>query len=212
MTRLLLIRHGQSQANLEGCFAGHLNSPPTQLGLQQAEMVAQYVTKAYKVNAVYTSDLLRAAAVGEAVAKAAGVCPVSDVRLREIDAGQWEGLTFFQLAERFPSFAVWREDIGRTVCDGGESVAALQERIVSALTQIAGRHPDQTVVIATHATPIRCMQCHCSGQPIAQMKVIPWVSNASVTEILFQDGTFSVGTVGVDSFLGTSVSKLPVNV
>ncbi len=212
MTKLLLVRHGQSQANLEGYFAGQLDSPPTELGLQQAGMAARYIAASYRVDAVYTSDLLRAAAVGEAVAEITGASLVPDTRLREINAGRWEGLTFDRLAERFPSYAVWREDIGNACCDGGESVVQLQSRIVSALTEIASAHPGQTVVIATHATPIRCMQCYCSGQPIAHMKDIPWVSNASVSEFSFRDGVFSTVRAGEDCFLGDSVSKLPSNV
>ncbi len=212
MTRLLLIRHGQSEANLGGFFAGHLDSPPTPLGLRQAEAAAEYVTQTYRVDAVYTSDLQRAAAVGEAVAARAGVSAVPDIRLREIFAGQWEGLSFEELMRRFPSFGVWLTDIGSVTCDGGESVRQLQARILLALTEIALRHEGRTVVIATHATPIRAMQCSCSGQPVSYMKEIPWVSNASVTELIFQKGVFSLGKVGEDGFLGEAVSRLPVNV
>ena len=60
MTTLLLIRHGQSQANLTRCFAGHLDAPLTQLGQQQAACTAEFVANAYSVDAVYGSDLLRA--------------------------------------------------------------------------------------------------------------------------------------------------------
>lgn len=94
MTKFLLIRHGQSEANLQSQFAGHLDTPPTELGLQQAAITGKYVAEAYKVDAVYSSDLKRAAAVGEAVSRESGAPLTLDPRLREIQAGQWEGVSF----------------------------------------------------------------------------------------------------------------------
>ena len=211
MVNYLMIRHGQSEANLTQCFAGHWDSPATDLGLQQAKLVAEYVAKTYAVDAVYSSDLKRAAAVGEAVAAATGLTMHPDRRLREIDAGQWEGKPFLELVEKFPSFAVWRNDIGSACCDGGESVAQLQKRILGALEDIAEKHPGQTVVIATHATPIRVTLCHAVGLGLEEMKKVPWVSNASLTRIAY-DGQFRVVEAGFDGYLGEATSVLPVNV
>lgn len=211
MVKLLMIRHGQSEANLTKRFAGHLDSPATELGLRQAQAAAEYVTASYKVDAVYSSDLKRAAAVGEAVAKAAGLVMQPDRQLREINAGLWEGVSFEELAEKFPAYEVWRSDIGSAKCDGGETVAQLQQRIVGALKRIAECHPGQTVVIATHATPIRVTQCHAEGRPLSEMKGIPWVSNASVTEIDY-DGDYHIVKAGFDEYLGSAVSILPPNV
>lgn len=211
MVKFLMIRHGQSQANLTKCFAGHLDSPATELGLKQAKLAAEYVVKNYKVDAVYSSDLKRAAVVGEAVAEAAGVVMQTDKQLREINAGQWEGICFDDLAEKFPSYEVWRKDIGNSKCDGGESAAQLQQRIVGRLKEIAEKHPGQTVVITTHATPIRVTQCHALGLPLGEMKNLPWVSNSSVSEFDY-DGDFHVVRVGYDGYLGDAVSTLPPNV
>ena len=71
MTRLILIRHGQSQANTLSVFAGHTDSPLTELGMEQAERTAAYVAENYEIAAVYSSDLCRASAVGEKVAEKA---------------------------------------------------------------------------------------------------------------------------------------------
>lgn len=211
MVKFLMIRHGQSEANFAKCFAGHWDSPATQLGLQQASIAGAYVVANYKVDAVYSSDLKRAAAVGQAVAEAAGLSMQPDKQLREIDAGLWETVSFEELVKRFPSYEVWRTDIGNAQCDGGESVAQLQERIISRLKDIARAHPGQTVVIATHATPIRATQCYAEERPLSEMKDIPWVSNTSVTEIDY-DGKFHIVKVGYDGYLGEAVSALPVNV
>ncbi len=211
MVKFLMIRHGQSEANFMGCFAGHLDSPATELGLKQAKLAAEYVAKNYKVDAVYSSDLKRAAAVGKAVAKATGLMMQPDQRLREIDAGDWEGVSFDKLVSDFPSYQVWCKDIGNSKCEGGESVAQLQKRIVGRLKEIAKMHPGETIVITTHATPVRVTQCYAEGRPLSEMKDIPWVSNTSVTEIDY-DGDFHIVRVGYDGYLGDAVSTLPPNV
>ncbi len=211
MVKFLLIRHGQSQANFTRCFAGHFDSPPTDLGLQQAKIAARYVAETYCVDAVYSSDLKRAAAVGEAVASITGLQMHPDSLLREINAGQWEGRPFEEIIERFPAYQVWRNDIGNACCDGGETVAQLQERILSRLREIAVEHPEQTVVIATHATPIRATQCYAEGRPLSEMKDIPWVSNASVTELDY-DGEFHIVKIGYDGHLGNAMTAMPANV
>ena len=212
MTKLLMIRHGQSEANLQRIFAGHLDSPLTQLGREQAERTASYIAASYKVDAVYTSDLCRAAAVGKAVSAATGAAMMPMEQLREIRAGEWEGMTFEELGETRPSFQVWLHDIGNSVCDGGESVAQLQKRIISVVRQIAETHPEQTVVITTHYTPIRAMLCYCQGKPLAELKDTPRVSNTSITELDYEDGRFFVIRAGFDGHLGDAVTVLPPTV
>lgn len=210
MTRFLFIRHGQSQANIEGFFAGHTDVPLTEKGMRQAELTAAYVTGKYSVDRVYASDLKRAYTTGQAVAKRIGVPCQAEVRLREVFAGEWEGVSFDELPNR-PAYQVWMNNIGEAVCDGGESIAQLQHRVFEAIRQIAEENPEQTVVIATHATPIRTLQCLAEGKDLSYMKNIPWVHNASVSEGIFQDGRLSFVQIGYDKQLGDLSSQLPPN-
>lgn len=200
-------------ANVEEVFAGHFDSPPSELGLLQAKKTAEYVCSTYKIDKVYTSDLKRAYAVGRAVCDIIGGDPIPDENLREISAGLWEGQRFEDLYYKFESFReVWLHDIGRAVCDEGESVAQLQARFVSALKRISEENDGKTVVIATHATPIRALRCHCAGRPIEDMKDIHWVTNASVSVFEYENGKFSEILAGYDGHLGELVTGLPVSV
>jgi len=160
VTTILFIRHGQSVSNLQGIFTGHLDLALTELGQYQARTTAQYITENFKVDKVYASDLTRAYDTGDAVARLLGLSVQTDRRLREIYAGTWEGRTFDELTENFPNYAVFRNDIGACVTDGGESVAQLSKRVLEAVTEIAAENEGKTIVIATHATPIRAVQCH----------------------------------------------------
>ena len=141
-TTLLLIRHGQSQANLGAFFAGHMDAPLTEQGILQAQKTADYIVSSYAVDAVYCSDLQRAFDTGAAVAARVNVTPHSDRRLREIDAGQWTGKTFSVLETDFAdSYSVWLKDIGNSHPAGGESVEELAHRVNEALRQIAEENP-----------------------------------------------------------------------
>ncbi len=210
MTTLLLIRHGESLANVDGRFAGHLNAPLSETGHAQAAITAEYIHSHYTVDAVYASDLARAFDTGKAVADRFYLPTHPDSDLREIFAGDWEGAVYDDLPKQFPlSFHTWLTDIGNAVCDGGESVAHLQERVLTTLRRIAAKHDGQTVVVATHATPIRSVQCHCEGKPLSCMKTVPWVSNASVTLVECEQGTLRLLEVGKDDHLGGQRTAFP---
>lgn len=214
MTRLLFIRHGQSESNLAGAFTGHTDVALTDLGRRQAQAAAEYVVSAYSIDAVYASDLQRAFHTGKAVADRLGLTVQPHKGLREIYAGKWEGMPFTYLLATYPETyaGTWRNDIGNSVCDDGESVAQLQQRVVAAATEIAEANDGKTVVIATHATPIRTMECLCRGQGLSQMQNIPWVANASVSEFHYENGIFTEIVSSYDKHLGSMVSNLPANV
>lgn len=210
MTRIVLVRHGQSVANVEKFFAGHYDSPLTALGFQQAALTARYIASHYKVDMVYASDLQRAYATGKAIADCFCLGVVKESSFREINAGLWEKMPYEQLPVLFPdSYSVWLHNIGKVKCDGGESVAQLQKRVVDAVFSVAEKHPDSTVVIATHATPIRAVQCFCEGKSLDEMKDVPWVSNASVTELVYEDNQLRLEQVSYDLHLGQLKSVLP---
>ena len=213
MTTLILIRHGQSRANVEGVFAGHKDFPLTEIGIQQAERTAEYVAANFKVDAIYASDLKRAFYTGKILADKLGLCVYPEKELREIYAGEWEGNSFDYLQETFfASYGTWLADIGNAKPENGETVEQLMHRVYSAVQRIAEQQDGRNVVIATHATPIRALQCICEGKTKHEMKNVPWVSNSSVTVLTYQNGVFHIKTIGYDRHLGNIKSSFPNNV
>ena len=210
-TTLLFVRHGQSEANTRHIFAGHLDAPLSSLGQKQAEALALYLD-AFSISAIYTSDLSRAASTAEPTARRKGLTLQKDSRLREINAGIWEGKTFDALSPR-ADFAVWLSDIGHAAPEGGETTEALLSRVLGATREIAAKHVGETVLISTHATPIRLLETVWRGLPLSAAKDIPWCGNASVTGVLYkEDGSFDILFRDVNDFLGTHASVLPKNV
>lgn len=176
-----MIRHGQSEANASHRFAGHSNFDLTDLGKKQAELAAEYLYKREKLDAVYSSDLLRAHNTALPFSRLYGL-PVNDRKsLRELYAGAWEGMVFDDINEKYPEdFRVWREDFSNARCTGGESVAELYQRIVPAVKEIAEENIGKTILIATHATPIRAIEAYANGFGADEMGKVSFVKNASL--------------------------------
>lgn len=213
MTQVLLIRHGESQANVERFFAGHLDSPLTGLGMAQAKCTAEFISREYTVDAVYSSDLARAWETGCQVARPFGLEVRKEPQFREIFGGQWEGKTFDQLQVTFPEdYGLWQRNIGAARCTGGEAAEELAARIFAAVETLCRKNPDSCLAVATHAMAIRALLWRLSGRPLSYMQELSWVSNASVTEVFYEDGVFRLGKVSRDAHLATMKTKLPANV
>jgi len=202
MTKLLLIRHGQSIANFELAFVGHIDADLTETGLKQAQKTAEFVKANYNVDRVYASDLKRAFKTGKAASDIFDVEIIPNKNLREIYAGEWEGNKFNHLAKMFETeYNVWLTDIGNAHPNGGESVKELGKRIMAELETIAIENDGKTIVVATHATPIRVMQSLVQTGGLEEMKNIPWVSNASVTELIYDSGSWHFEKISQDEHL-----------
>ncbi len=213
MTTIYLIRHGESQANEKDVFIGHTDLELTDLGREQARVTAGYL-KAVTPDVIYASDLKRAYHTAEAAAQQYGLEVHIEPGLREIYAGHWEYVPFAQLMEQCPeTFSqVWCKDIANARCDGGESVAEVYARVAETVRTIALRHPDSTVFLFSHATPIRTFAVHAMGKPAAEVAALTWPSNASVTKVAFDGENFTLLEYSTDHFMGALTTRLPDNV
>ena len=212
MVRLLLIRHGESEANNKKYFAGQYDAPLMPKGMEQAEKTARYIVEKYVPTKIYASDLKRAYCTALPVAKLLGEEVITDQGLREIYAGKWQKMAFDDLEKTYSGeYGVWLTDIGNAHCNDGESVKELSERVMASLMAIAKENEGETVAVATHATPIRVAQTMIQYGDISCMKNVPWVSNGSVT-VLEYDGKWKCVSVSEDSHLGADKTVFPANV
>ncbi len=212
-TRLIFVRHGESEANLAGVFVGHQNSPLTEKGHAQAEMTAEFL-KDEKIDVFYASDLIRAADTGRHIAARHGAEIILNEHMREICGGEWENKKFADLPSLYPEeYGLWLSDIGKAAPHGGESVRALYERITAEAAKIARENMGKTVLIATHATPIRALTCLWRQTAPEDMRLIPWPHNASVsTADYYEDGRIELVSADVFDFMGEDATALPKNV
>lgn len=154
-TRLLLLRHGQTELSVQRRYSGRGNPVLTDLGRQQADAAAQYLGARGGIAAVVSSPLQRAYDTAAAAAKALGLDVTVDDDLIETDFGDWEGLTFSEAAERDPELhRQWLGDTSITP-PGGESFDAVAHRVRRARNRIIAEHGAATVLVVSHVTPIK---------------------------------------------------------
>jgi len=193
-TLLYIIRHGETQWNIEGRWQGHLDSPLTPKGIKQAQAVATTLTR-YEFSTIYTSDLGRAFHTAEIIAAETKKPLVSDRRLREWNLGIFQGMTKAEMqhqhADAFNAYQSADKDF---VMPGGESVRQSCERGINCLTELAREHTGDSIVIVTHGGILNGVFRHAVGLPLNVPRTFK-LSNASlnifcVTNDLWQLETF----------------------
>jgi len=152
----LLLRHGQTQMSVQKRYAGRTDAPLTDTGVQQAAAAAKRLAQA-GIGAIVSSPLQRTVRTAEEVSAVTGVPAVTDDGFRETDFGAWEGLTFAEVRERWPSeMTAWLADPS-VAPPGGESFAQVSERVTAALHRVLAERADRTVLIVSHVTPIKTL-------------------------------------------------------
>jgi len=155
-TVTLLLRHGQTPMSVQKRYAGRSDVPLTDIGVAQAAAAAKRLAQA-GVGAIMTSPLQRAVQTAEEVAAVTGLPVVTDEGFRETDFGAWEGLTFAEVRERWPSeMTAWLAD-SAVAPPGGESLAEVSERVTAALHRLLADRKGQTILIVSHVTPIKTL-------------------------------------------------------
>ena len=214
MTNLIMIRHGQSVANAQSRFAGHSNFDLTDLGRDQARRAAEYLyNKGQKLDIIYSSDLLRAHNTALPFSEKYSL-PINDTEeLREIFAGSWEAMTVDDIYEQYrEDFILWRTDFSKARCTNGESTIELYGRIVATVKKLAKANEGKTILIATHATPIRAIDCCSRGWEAERIGDVCFVRNSSISIFEYENGVITPNSIDIVDHLDPSqITVVPKN-
>ena len=170
MTTILLVRHGETEWNRIGRYQGWADPPLNETGRAQARMLADQL-RSTPFEAVYSSDLRRARETAEIVASPHGVPVIAEPGLREVNVGEWSGLTQAQVEQRFPG--------GER--PGGETREQHATRVLAAAEGIARAHPDGCILLVSHGGTMRALRMHVSDEPFHP------IANCGVLELHFRD-------------------------
>ncbi len=198
-TRLVLVRHGSTQHSAALRFSGRNELPLDDAGREQAAALAK--RSFGSVDAVVSSPLVRTVQTAEAIAAPLGL-PVEIVDdFVETDFGVWEGLTFAEAAEvDGPLLREWQGRID-VAPPGGETFAAVGQRVERARDALVAAHPDATVVVVTHVTPIKWLVCAAlDAPPVGLFRLYLDTASVSVVDY-YADGNMSVRLVNDTSHL-----------
>lgn len=184
MPLVYLVRHGETAWNRERRWQGRRDLPLTRLGEAQARAVGRRLATLEGPTVLYASPLARAWQTAVLVGRACALEPQPLEALQEVDVGSWEGITAAEAADRYP------EGHGRWLAGGtgwtdGETYAAMAERVVTGLGEVAERHPaaSERVVIVTHGGPIRAIACHAVGLTSEGRRLFANGPNGSITVV-----------------------------
>lgn len=199
VTKLYLIRHGQSAGNAQGRFGGHSPTPLSRLGRQQAERVAAALAKE-KISAIYSSDLSRAVETAKPLAKLLRLKINATPAFRERHVGVLEGLTFDEARRQFPAdyHALINREIAHVITDG-ESYEQLLERTTAFLQRILEEHHGKRIAVFSHTGAICFLTLHLLGAIHAGTTHTPWlvISNGGINRFEFR-GRESVRVLAVN--------------
>ncbi len=157
MTKVIFIRHGQTEWNVTGRYQGQSDVKLTEEGRKQAEKLADNFPVA-KVDAIYASDLCRAMVTAETIAAKFGLKVQAEPAFRELSFGDWEGLTYQQIVDKWEeAMANFLQHPDILEIPGGESFPAVQQRAMKRLNELIEKHDGQTIVVVAHGAVLRTM-------------------------------------------------------
>ncbi|AAK80962.1 putative phosphoglycerate mutase [Clostridium acetobutylicum] len=154
-TTVLLVRHGETEWNVQGRFQGCHDINLTDNGIEQAKRVAKRLEGSF--DCVYASPLKRAFNTAKLIASTKGISPIIEDDLREINFGLWEGLTIKEMKSKFPKeFDIWRNDTeDGPLCGGDLSIKRASIRVEHAVLKIVNDNKGKNIVVVAHGGIIK---------------------------------------------------------
>ena len=182
--RILLVRHGETVWNQENRWQGQADVPLSESGRTQAWRLARRLWQEKQpVQAIYTSDLIRAGDTAAILGQTLGVEPTVESGWREMNIGTWSGLRTGEVIARHPEEGERLragEDLPR---GGGETFAHFQGRLLNAARVLVKKHAGQQVAVVTHGGAVRAFLLHCRGLDMSQFRKIGKIGNTGLSKV-----------------------------
>jgi broad specificity phosphatase PhoE len=164
MTRVILIRHGQTAWNKVERIRGQVDIPLNEVGLAQAEATAMRVIERWKPVAVYCSPLQRAVQTAQPIVRHLGQQATPVAGLVDMSFGEWQGLSPQEIQQRWPDAArAWLEAPHTVSFPGGESLEQVKQRSMAALLKLVQAHTGKEIAVVAHTVVNRVILCAALG-------------------------------------------------
>ena len=194
MTRIYLIRHGETEWNRTGRLQGNANVLLSPEGIRQAKLLAEHAPF-HTVDAIYSSDLSRAVKTAEILAAKFNLPVIQERGLREMNFGDWEGRPISELASEMPNgFEKFFTKPDKVHPPNGETFLQCQARVMTAFEEIIADNDEQNIVVVSHGAAIRLILCAVLVMPIRKMWAISQF-NMAVNILCIEDGNAVVELV-----------------
>lgn len=208
MVRFIIVRHGHSTGNKDNIFCGQLDVPLNETGFEQARQTCDWIAKNYKIDEIWSSDLVRVTETVRPLAETVGLPINTDKRLREVDVGEWQGIPVVDIERDFPDeLSLYRKFPGKYYFRGGEGYADMIVRVSEFFEEKARTCDGKTVAVGTHGGCIRTLITHVNRLSLDRIGEIPFVPNASVTELIYDGGKWKFGIMSYADHLEVKSGK-----
>lgn len=207
ITTFYIIRHGQTDWNLQGRWQGNADIPLNDTGRMQAQRLARQLRRRQiRFDILYSSDLLRAWETATLIADALEVDPAPLPTLREIDVGAWSGLTRDEVMTRFHD--LWErlhsgEDVPRG--GNGETFGQLYDRVTGVIEGLVRERIGQTIALVTHGGPARALLLHAARDKVGVLPRPLHIGNTSLSIITHTSNDWHILTVNDMSHLDSAI-------
>ncbi len=171
VTKVYLIRHGETEGADSRRYKGHIDVPLSEKGIEQVKRLSRYLSRNSSsdagVKAVYASGLSRAVKSAEIIAEPYALAPVIVEGLKERNFGVWEGMSFDEIKEKYPdAFDAWAKNPLKFSPMEGESTLDVKVRALSAFNEIVNKHKGDTIALVAHGGINRVILCDLLGVPL----------------------------------------------
>jgi broad specificity phosphatase PhoE len=168
MSRIVLVRHGETDWNREEIFRGRIDVKLNTTGLRQAEATGRSLEK-IRIKVIYTSPLSRAKNTAEMIAQFQNSHIIDDEDFIDMHFGEWQGMSLREVRERYKDlYHTWKTEPQKVKFSGGESLKEVAERSMIALQRITERHSEDTVGIISHRVICKAMILCIMGLPLSR--------------------------------------------
>lgn len=192
MTKVYLIRHAEAEGNYYRRIQGQWDGGITAKGRRQIDALAERM-KDVRLDALYSSDLTRTMLTAGAVLKYHDLPLVTDKRLREVYMGRWEGISWGDAAYYEPEqYSRFSSDPARWSIGDNELWQELQDRMYTAITDIAAKHNGQTIAMVSHGTAIRALMCRVWNVDSRDIHSVQHGDNTAVSLLTVENGSISI--------------------
>ena len=192
MVRVYLVRHGETDWNVQKRVQGWGNSPLTELGVQQAKALGDYLSDT-EFGAIYSSSSPRALQTAELIIGKRALNIIPEDELREINLGSWEGMFYSEIENLYPEqFDNFWNHPEKYVPLDGETYEALKRRVSCKIEEIAKKHQGKTILVVAHGVVIRTLYTYFRNQSIRDIIHSPHPKSACLCMVEKKDGVWSI--------------------
>ena len=208
VTRLCLIRHGETAWNAEGRVQGQLDIPLSPTGLAQAKAVAAAL-KGESFDAIYSSDLVRVRQTAQPTADMLKKEVVLDERLRERHYGVFQSITYTEAKDRFPEdYARFRAKDLDFNFETGESLRTFNERSLAVIEEIIRKNSGKNLLVFTHGGVLEIVYRHATGRGLTTPRDFE-IPNAALNRVTYSGDKWRVDVWADVHHLSATLDDLP---